>query len=124
MKDKQIAALTKCYFCGEDNEILLSKHLSDMSEYHGKVCSMEPCNKCTEYMEKGIILIGIDSQKSDPDWNKSSFPNPYRTGHFAVITEEGFKRIFTAGDAVDFGLKNRFMFVEGCIFEELGIRPK
>lgn len=116
-------ALTKCYYCGKDNEILLDKRLKDISALHGKVCTMNPCNECQEFMKKSIILIGIDEEKSDPGWNsppsnstlkerQSWMPNPYRTGSFVVVTEQGFERMINEPSLVAYGKKHRWMFID------------
>jgi hypothetical protein len=51
------------------------------------VIDKEPCSKCKELMEKGIILISVDSKES-PDND-----NPYRTGGWIVVKEEAVRRI-------------------------------
>ena len=123
-REKSHVALTKCYFCGGDNEIILHKRLGDVSMYHQKVVNMNPCNKCVEYMKQGIILIEIDEKKSAQGWNKESMPNPYRSGEFAVIKEEAFKRIVVGEGSekiLKFALENRWMFMEGEAMRMVGI---
>ena len=118
-------ALTKCYFCGEDDRIVLNStltehHASKVEQAHGKVIDMEPCAKCQEWMKQGIILLTIDPAKSDPDWNRKPLPNPYRTGGFTVIKEEALKRILPPTMA-QWAIKHRFMFIEHEAAEKLGI---
>ena len=86
----------------------------------GKVLDMTPCSECEGYMKAGIILMTFDPAKSEPDWNKAPIPNPYRSGGFFVIKEEAFKRLLT-GKAVEFALKNRWVFVEHEAAESLGL---
>ena len=122
-------ALTKCYYCGGDNEILLHKRLGDVSAFHGKVVSMHPCSTCEGYMKMGIILITINDARSEKGWERpkpvlvrtSSYgppkeepgmPNPFRTGGFFVISEDAFKRAFTGEGIVEFAMRARFMFME------------
>ena len=62
-------ALTKCFYCGNDSDILmnrvLTKHMADkVKECHGKVVSMEPCQQCKTYMDIGIIVLTYDPEKS------------------------------------------------------------
>ena len=120
-------ALTKCYFCGADSDIILNQRLTvsearKVEAMHGKVVSMDPCPKCAEYMKRGIVLIGIDPDKSEPGWNKGGrIPNPHRTGHYIVITEKGFKHAFTEGPAAAFGLKHRWMFITEESIRALGL---
>lgn len=128
MTDSKHVALTKCFFCGKDDRILLctgythsGRPVRDLSEANGKVIDMEPCNECKGYMQQGIILIGIVSAMSEPNWNKpNQIPNPYRSGQFAVIKEEAMRRIFE-GAILDFALKHRWMFAEAQALIELGI---
>jgi hypothetical protein len=68
-------ALTKCYFCGEGDQIVLNRVLTahnaaKVEKMNGRVVNMNPCNKCQGYMQQGIILITIDEAKSGADWNK------------------------------------------------------
>ena len=138
MPEKEHVALTKCYFCGESDKILLAKTYNrtkngmepvhDLKPFHGKVVDMEPCQKCADYMKQGIILIGIDEAKSTPGWNKEKIPNPYRTGPFLVVKEEAIDHFPLRGKGADnirgFAKKYRFMFVEHEVLEKLGILPK
>lgn len=146
MSERQHVALTTCFFCGEGNEILLAarydrsgRPVQDLAPFHGRVCTMNPCQKCEELMTQGIILLSIDDEKSDPDWNKPPpsehtyvqgrgwveeqaawMPNPYRTGGFFVLREEAVRRIFT-GEPLDFALKHRWCFIEHRAAELLGL---
>lgn len=133
MSQKEHVALTNCFFCGEGSTILLAKEyrrdwqtgktepVHDLAPLHGKVIDMTPCPKCEEFMKQGVIVITIDSAKSDPNWDtppekqhcwqrvKHCFgdskcqcncegcharwmPNPYRTGCFSVVREDVFRR--------------------------------
>lgn len=109
-------ALTKCFICGKDNEIIMNTRLTEkdakmVKEMHGKVVSMEPCNECKEYMKKGVILISIrDGEKGN---------NPYRTGGFVVIKDEGLK-----GPDWNEAKKSRVCFVEDHIWNQLGLPRK
>lgn len=123
MPDKNFVALTKCFFCGEDNEILLHRRLGDMSEYNGKVVNMDPCPKCAEYMKQGVILITIDHSKSDPNWTKQPIPNPYRTGGFFVIKDDSIKAIISDDFICNWALKHRWMFIEHEAAVTVGLFP-
>jgi len=112
----QNAALTKCYLCGKDNEILLSNKYKqngesavDMFKYHGKVVSKEPCNECKDMMKQGIMLIHIADD--DPE---------YRMGNICVIKEEAFARIF-GGEEGKHALKMRATFVQDAVWKALGL---
>ncbi len=143
MKETQLSiALTKCFFCGESDRILLGKVMTTRNTLEGaqgKVIDMEPCRKCAGYMEQGIILLTIDDAKSTPGWHRppseddhsdhwgtrpsqrrAFVPNPWRTGGFFVMREEAVRRIFT-GEALEFALKHRWCFIEHEAAEKIGM---
>lgn len=43
--------------------------------------SLDPCDKCRDYMEQGILLISVDPKRTQDRHN------PYRTGGWVVIKE-------------------------------------
>lgn len=111
-------ALTKCYFCGEGDTILISTRQTNkhVDEADGKVIDMIPCSKCRSYMEQGVIIIAIDESKSGPDWFKQKMPNPYRTGGWWVVTDEAIARIIHPKEMADWAIEHRWMFAadEAC----------
>jgi hypothetical protein len=133
-------ALTKCYFCGEGNEIIMNsilseQHAANVDKLDRKVISMRPCSKCEGYMKLGILFITVDESKCEPEWNvppsKRSvahrrygederwMPSPWRTGGFFVVKEEAVRRFIT-DDMLDYVLKNRWMFMDDKAARELG----
>lgn len=124
-------ALTRCYFCGEPDKILLAtkyyhtksgmQPIHSLKPMHDKVIDMEPCSKCQEWMKQGIILLTIDEIKSDEGWNKQPIPNPYRTGGFSVIRDEAFARMMPPGEIREFALRKRFMFIDQEVAEKIGL---
>jgi len=138
MVSKSHVALTRCFYCMKPDRILLAKRymangepVHDLSPAQDKVIDMDPCNKCQDWMEKGIILIGIDEAKSDPGWNEPPntnserenwMPNPWRAGGFAVMKDEAFCRLF-GKEFQKFALKYRYMFMEQKAMVLLGIIP-
>ena len=122
-------ALTKCFFCGESDKILLGKRLIKGTgklerEVHGKVVDMEPCSKCAGYMKQGVIILGIDEQKSEPGWNKPNgqdhwMPNPYRTGDFSVVKDAFFQRV--DDEMARHALKVRWIFMTQEAGRKLGV---
>ena len=103
-------AIPVCFFCGEEKKqvLLLGKlQHTEESPFGGRVVieddieaprksvwDLEPCDKCSEYMEQGIILISAREAR-----NKEEQKNPYRTGGWVVLKEEAFKRLFDGMDA-------------------------
>ena len=120
MKEHNVeVALTKCFICGNDsdivmNSILTKKHADSIKEMHGKVITKEPCSKCEKYMDEGIILISADESKTD------DIDNPYRTGGFFVVKEEAVKGFMIEPMLSDV-LKKRICFIEHQIAEDLGL---
>jgi len=116
-------ALTKCFFCGADDKIVMNSLLtermkSNVEKMHGMVIDMDPCHKCKDLMKQGVIIITIDNSRSEKDWNKEQTPNPYRTGGWFVVKD----RFFEGHDGVisRFALKHRFMFMEDEVARKLG----
>lgn len=126
MADNFEVALTRCYFCGQGNEIILNTRLTPaeakkVKELHDKVLHMEPCPQCKEHMSKGVILITIDTAKSGKDWEKERMPNPYRTGGFFVVKDSLIERAFTHPGALKFAKEKRFLFIEHEAAVQMGL---
>ena len=107
-------ALTKCYFCGEDKEIIMNTRLTEyfankVEEYHGKVIDKEPCNKCKELMKQGVMLISV--RDNDPE---------YRTGNIAVVKDSAIKDIFNT-ESANAAIKSRCAFVSDEVWKLLGL---
>lgn len=112
-------AIPKCFYCGEDkNEIILVGKLpGDVEAPRGKVWDKEPCVKCAEYMQQGIILISVDVART------TDKANPWRSGGWVVMREEAVRRLFT-GDVVEQVCKSRVCFVPNEAWDMLGLeRP-
>lgn len=130
-------ALTKCFYCGKSNEIVLNRVLTPKSakmvkEMDGKVLTMQPCHECEERMKQGVILLTFDPHKSDPEWYKPPddeekrkfwMPDPYRTGGYFVIRDEAMARWL--GDEnrelLADALQRRWMFIEHEAATMLGL---
>lgn len=143
--DKMAFSIPKCFFCRKDkNEIVMNTTLSagiadKVAEMHGKIVDMSPCQECRGWMDRGIILISVkDGEKMaeegwSPDPTKGPagmvppIPNPYRTGGWTVITEDGFIRTMEGMKAdqhcIQAGLRHRWMFVEDTVWCAIGL-PK
>ena len=118
-------ALTKCYYCQEDSDILINKtlttqHAKRVEEAHGKVVDMVPCSKCQRHMKAGIIFITISNSQSDKDWHKEKMPNPYRTGGWFVIRDEAVDRMPISDEFKMYILEKRWVFIEHEAAEKLG----
>lgn len=141
----EIAAIPKCFYCGQDKgEVLLAtkfnramEPLCDMGKLHQRVLDMEPCANCRALMERGIIVIVIDDSKSDRGWHIPRYydltpaqrragkepqmipPNPYRTGHFMVVTEDFIRRVFDG--VADQVCRARWTFMDYEAADKIGL---
>lgn len=109
-------ALTKCYFCGKDDKIVLNQRLTEthaksVESMHGKIIDMDPCTECGDLMKRGIMILVVDDSKSPDGWERERVPNPFRTGHVVVITEDAAKRLITDEGLLNSVLKHRFTFM-------------
>lgn len=121
-------ALTKCYYCGGDSDILMNTRLTErmaekVKDTHGKVVSMQPCRKCEGYMKDGIILLTIDDEKSEEGWahpGEGKIPNPWRTGGFFVVREAAMDRLLQ--EPLRSQVKKcRWTFIEEKIARAIGL---
>jgi hypothetical protein len=125
-------ALTKCYFCLKDDKIIMNTTLTKtwadrVSAAHGTVIDAEPCGDCAEMMKKGVIIIVIDPEKSEPNWNvpgseKNWLANPYRSGGWYVMSDEGIRAIMKGSPSLEQVLKHRFTFLSKDAEEALGLQ--
>ena len=133
MNNNLEVALTKCFFCQEDSDIIMNtkltpKYAKAVKEMHGKVVGMNPCSKCTEYMKQGIILISIrDGEERElvAAAREKRMPNPYRTGGWAVVKETYILAMheLLGKTVVNGAVKHRFAFVFDSTWNYLGL-PK
>lgn len=106
------AAIPVCYFCNEPkNELIIPGLLKgDVEAPKNAVWNMEPCDKCKEYMNMGVILISVK--------NGESGKNPYRTGGWAVVKDEAVAGIFGENTPA---LKYRVAFIEDEAWDKIGL---
>ena len=114
MEDGSFIAMNKCYYCGKEKDILLSQRFRDISHLHNKVSDMEPCTKCKEFMQKGVIVVSV----RDGEPQTGNPPDPYRTGGWWVMTIESVQRVFNKDFTNE---KLRFMFIEDSVADQVGL---
>jgi len=118
MSNKLGVAITKCFYCRRDkDEILINTHLTEratkeIEKCHGKVINTEPCDKCKEYMEKGIICIGVKDGETDRK-------HPHRTGDFIVFKEEILDLINEQPELVEHIKKTRVMYLTESALKQI-----
>ena len=115
---KSYVGITQCYYCGGDSEIIMDTKLRDVFEKKVGIISMEPCNQCKEYMEQGIIIIGVKDNTPVEEF-KEEFPNPYRTGQFLVVKDIAIEDLLEEGELLNNILENRFTFMEETVLKEM-----
>jgi hypothetical protein len=127
-------SLECCFFCLEPRGVVLHGQFNAEQRFGKKIAATlervnghakaprkmvidkEPCSKCKELMEKGIILISVDSKES-PDND-----NPYRTGGWIVVKEEAVRRIGIKPVELEADiLKRRVAFVPDDAWDMLGL---
>jgi len=135
-------SLGVCFYCLESNNelVLLGSNRGKEAPHHG-VYHMEPCEKCAGYMKQGVILIGVTSHeeiarveaarreyKSQDTWSQRRkgifIPNPERSGHFLVMSEDWVKRAINPPELRDNVLKCRWTFAEKELCEMLNRADK
>jgi hypothetical protein len=111
-KDGSYVAIPLCFYCGEKkNEVILNTRLKPIPQ--DVVYNKEPCDKCKDWMAKGIMLIETrDGETGD---------NPFRTGRLWVIGEEAAKRAFGPESLLEQILKCRFSWIEESAAKKSGL---
>lgn len=96
---------TICSLCGNENgELLLVGGLHNDDELLGHIVHNNgPCHRCREYVQKGIILIGVDDNYTEECCVMS--------GHFAVVSGTFVEKLFADVLEVEYVLKARVAFV-------------
>lgn len=113
-------SMSLCFYCGETKEIVLFGAAFPKGEEAPRqaVYDKEPCQKCQEYLQDGIMFIQVkDGEQAK---GGASQENPYRTGPLCVIKEDAV-RAFMNGPLLQDVLKRRVCFIEVAIWEELGL---
>ena len=133
--EKSHVGMSNCFFCGEPNQILLDRQLKNRIPQHVGVIDMTPCSECEKYVSQGIIIISIADDTTPEEMQGEKItdkfgnvvrvlpPNPYRTGGWAVVTEEGIER-FAEGVHLEFAKKRRFIMITSTAWNALGFEPK
>jgi len=108
-------AIPVCFYCGKSkNEIILTGRLKDDAEAPQRaVWSKAPCDECAAFMKQGVICISTR--------NGESGDNPYRTGRFAVLTDEAIQRMVSPPELAASILKARVVFMPDEVWDRLGI---
>lgn len=110
---------------------------------------VEVCPDCEKLMEQGIILISVKDGESEKvamdyelaqaeyarleskngrSWSQQHpfryIPNPYRTGGWCVVTEEGMRNMMNPGKALAHILERRWSLVEDSVWDAIGLPRK
>jgi RNA polymerase subunit RPABC4/transcription elongation factor Spt4 len=101
------------------NNLLTSEMAKKVKEIHGRSIGFkeEPCDECKGHMEKGIVIIGIDPERSE------DMRNPWRTGAFVVVKDEFFERQkeFIDNELIDSVIQKRVTFMDHNSMVEFGM---
>lgn len=81
-------SVEKCFVCQKDvGVVLFGKLKGDIQAPRDVTLSYDPCDECLGYMERGIILISVDEDKTEDE------NNPWRSGGWCVVKDEAVKRM-------------------------------
>ena len=111
--------IESCFWCGEDKSLVLFGRLpQDQEAPRSGALNLDPCEKCKEHMEAGVILISVDEKKTeDPN-------NPHRTGGWVVIRDEWVRRAVRPQELQNQILARRVAFLPDDVWDRLGLpRP-
>jgi hypothetical protein len=111
-------SMMQCFFCTEEFGVALLGKLKDDAEAPRKICfgpKSEPCPKCEKLMEMGVIFVSVKTEDAEPNRD-----NPYRTGGWIVLKEEGVRRLPIDDELKESILKSRFCFIPDDAWEMLG----
>lgn len=112
-------AMTKCFWCGEENGIAIGEKLvncKDKWKTKNVFGGYEPCNKCKENFDKGFTII--EAQKTplvdgQPEIQKGIYP----TGYFTVVKMDAAIGAFGKEIA-----NNKKAFMSTKMYEEFGLK--
>lgn len=76
----------------------------------------EPCDKCKELMEQGVILISCREVQSEEE--KS---NPYRTGGWVVVKDRLIEDCIGDEETKEAILRMRVAFIPDAVWDKIGL---
>lgn len=113
-------SVEQCFYCLKDVGVVLFGEMKRDAEAPRKVClgpDSDPCTECLGHMEKGIILISADEDKTTDE------QNPWRSGGWVVVKEDVVKRLNLSQAHEEQILNKRAAFLTDETWEMLGL-PK
>lgn len=116
MQNRDYVGMNRCFYCGEAKGIVVDRRLRKTLP-SSAVYDFEPCRQCAEFMRQGVIFISVRDGETDSR-------DPYRTGRFCVIREDGVKLAPIDDEAKAQALKNRVCWVEDRVWDALGLPSK
>lgn len=152
MSDLSYVGMNRCYFCQEFAGVLLKKNLAKTLPMDCGVVNLDPCNKCAEWMQKGIILISVRDGEDErvekerkvkyaeyqrlkahksPTWRRNNpfvptfwMPDPYRTGGWVVVSASWIENVMKE-PMRSLVLETRWSFVPDEAWDMIGLpRPE
>ena len=140
-EDKSHVGMSRCFYCGEYDKILLDTRLAKTLPHDCGVIDMEPCPTCKDLMKQGVILIAVDPASmervgaeyhdhmakmavADERSRKNArpfIPDPVRTGGWFVVSDAFIQRTFKPPAMVDMILKGRWSFIAEDAVRKLGL---
>ncbi len=96
-------SIRHCFWCGkEDGLVLLGKLPGDKEAPRNVIVDYEPCAKCKEIFDKGILVAGVTRkpviENMDPIGYDGEFPL-YPDGSHFVASEDWARRMYSVPEA-------------------------
>ena len=107
--------MANCFLCNKPKHLLLDRRLKN-SLPQNAVYDKEPCEDCLKWMEKGVIFIGVDEEKT------TDAQNPYRSGEWFVLKDDAVKRMPFNDEMREQVLKERVCFISSEVILKLGLK--
>lgn len=113
--------IRQCFWCEENtDEILLLGNKFQGEAPISMVIDYEPCEKCMENFDQGILLIEVS--KTPITEKQPDLGGAYPTGSHWVVTEDAIRRMLQESIAEDI-LKARKAFITKQDAMTLGLYP-
>ena len=131
-------AIPLCFYCGEEKrEIILAGAACRGEAPRNAVWDLQPCDNCEALMQRGIIMIGVESEaefdkiekariahegehcRKPPERRPPFIPGPYRSGHWLVVSDDLVRRIVSPPELAQQILRVRWTFAQKEICQRI-----
>ena len=115
-------AMSICFWCGETKELLLLGYNDGKEAPREVLLDYEPCDKCKEQMDLGIMLIQVTTTPQTKGQTPMGENGPYPTGAWSVVKEEAMRKMLqNSPELLLQVLEQRKAFVPKEVWEAIGL---